>query len=423
MNSSGVRNYFTVDYSDDDIESESSMISNGDISQPLPHYFAVPESDLSDEIISIASDDGPHSDQESPTSSPLALSGYEARCNDSKENQHPLRGVRPRGLSLGSDDRRSPSLGDSVADDEHPDQDSYYEDSDIFDEDAGKEQPMSSAPAVSSNQQPQGSVGASQSGLLAVPVARPNRDPSPSDAAMVKPAVLRCPPFETTRPTIHPLPSFFAPQNQGLPQPPPNPFERNASAWAGHNSILYDAFSPCVIETGVPNDPFDRYDAANSAGESGQFPGLSVSLSDFDALGGPAIGLHTDNGLLNAPPLDVMPNAGQKRKADLISDDIVLVEDSINEPTAQAAQAITLTTIDPTDLQPNVVTETIESLESPPTAPARKKLKKHKHDSGARQRGKRSTFAKYAATAMVGAAVGAIGTIWGLVTLPKDFFV
>ena len=54
--------------------------------------------------------------------------------------------------------------------------------------------------------------------------------------------------------------------------------------------------------------------------------------------------------------------------------------------------------------------------------PPKKKAKKNKDDSGARPAKRGSTFAQLAATAMAGMAVGAVGVVVGLNSLPAGYF-
>jgi hypothetical protein len=68
------------------------------------------------------------------------------------------------------------------------------------------------------------------------------------------------------------------------------------------------------------------------------------------------------------------------------------------------------------------VIESLDVVDSSVAEPSKKKVKKTKSDKGSRKTSQGSGVAKYAGAVMLGAAIGAVGTIWGLVSLPTDFF-
>jgi hypothetical protein len=408
--------YFTADYPDEepeDYESDSSIVSRVEAAAQIKreNVFTVPESDVSDDQLSIISDESLLSDEDSPTSSPMDHFGPEEAVP----------------TSLQSEQKRSEARDhiDIVAD-----EDSYYEDSSIFDDD--DEEPRRLGPDHEAEQAskcwqsspldvPRPGRDLSQSSLLSPspPKARAMRAPSPSDAAMAKSAAeARSPPFGQTLPHIPPPPAMhddsYYPSRVRLTQ---THAERNASAWAGHNSGLYDTFPPSMVaETYFPAAQAMRNQPADIIYT---FHDDTRNTQDWYS------GIPHQFSFAPLEPID-FPEAstGQKRKADIISDDDVVAEQPDRQLEVQAASDSSLApTVDPAALQPIVVTENVERIKSPPAEPARKKIKKHKQDSGARDPAKPSTFAKYAATAIAGAAVGAAGTIWGLVSLPKDFFV
>ena len=388
------------------------------------HGFSVPESDISDDIISVISDEDPISDEESPVSSPIDSIGRANKTTQNKEN-HVTRDVS-------ADERLSPSLGARHNDDSdlYAGEDSYYEDSSVFEDDEEvayieHEMDQSEYPAeVASSQLNVPRLGrpASQPILLSPspPPERHARDPSPSDAAMVKQASQgRSPPFGEALPRMPTpevstnVPSYLAQSSSSQPG-------RNTAAWAGHNSILYDAMPLSAFGTTYPDQVphssrLDNFDWSAYRPVDTSLPNFDSSHYSFD-LEAPSTSMAATTAL------NTNLSKGKKRKADHISDDNVLVPDSNGDAPAQAAQDDDdpMPTIDLADLQPIVVTEAIESIKSP--EPPKKKVKKHRHDSGARKSAGGSTFAKYAATALASAAVGAAGTIWALVALPKDYF-
>lgn len=132
---------------------------------------------------------------------------------------------------------------------------------------------------------------------------------------------------------------------------------------------------------------------------------------------------HMEPTPIMAPLLATDPSssAGRKRKADAINEESSLIPGSIEDPTRQPADVIMFDPSSSLDLQP--IVETVETISIPYPAPTRKKVKKSKRDTGSRKPIIKSTVTKYVATALAGAALGAAGTIWGLVALPKDFFV
>ncbi len=384
--------------------------------------FSVPESDISDEIVSVISNEDPVSDAESPISSPIESLGRAKEAPQNKKSRYPVRGYR---ISRSPDDRLSPSLGDQEEGDydDYSGEDSYYDDSSVFDgeeevvnamtgmDQTGLEDGLSPSPLDN----PDPGSDSSQRIVLSPspPLERPAaREPSPSDAAMVKPPPQpRSGPFGEDLTSIQPLPNFPS----YLSQPTISQPGRSATAWAGHNSVLYDSIpQPAFDYTAYFPDPPPQASGSADFGWCGYQPDIT-DQADL----GPTRYVY-DRGI-TAPALPAFHTAlgtRQKRKADHISEDIILVPDTNKDMPAHNAA---MPTVHPTELHPIVVTETTESIESP--EPAKKKVKKNKHDSGARKVSKRSTFAKYAATAVVSAAAGAVGAIGLLVALPKEYFV
>ena len=388
--------------------------------------FSVPESDISDEIGSVISDEDPVSDEESPTSSPIDSLDH---ANKSPRVNGSRRLVRGHRLSPPPEDRLSPSLGDQQEGDydDYSGEDSYYDDSSIFD---GEEEVVYAVPGMDQAAFPEGHLSSpveipepgsdSSQPIVLSPspsLERPAvREPSPSDAAMVKPPPQTLsgpfnPPMSPAEPrtVLSNMPPY-------LPEPSQSQPGRSASAWAGHNSVLYDAMPQPFDYMPYFPDPPPQASGPADFGWCGYRPD-TVDLTHLDPLR-----YHYSHGLNSTtspvlPARDVAPGPSQKRKADQISEDNVLVPDTNKDV---PAQDVAMSTVDPAELHPIVVTETTESIKSP--QPARKKVKKNKHDTGARKHSRGSTFAKYAATAVVSAAAGAVGALGILVALPEKYF-
>ncbi|ETN38142.1 uncharacterized protein HMPREF1541_07766 [Cyphellophora europaea CBS 101466] len=422
-------------YSDEDVNEENAH------SVDPPRRFTVPESDYSDDLVSIISDDSAN-DHESPSSSPVVLqeevtliseksaqhaSDFEGHASQharqiSEEIASPaqrpwLQSQLPNVAALLENEaerlsavKHAPVSCSHEDDYGVGDEESEGEEVDDFDEidEFESQDPAPAEPSFS----------------LEVPVvAMSQRDPSPSDAAMVKPttAMSRAPPFDQQSPPV-----------QDGAEVKPESGLRSDNAWAGHNAVLheplppmmapmYDAYSPISM----PDQAFDHmYQVGYYAPPFAIPPTTPVMPAVLQRQTYPA------------------PRVGRKRKASDMSeiDEAATHEEAaamLSSATPELASASTAPSDDlATDVEPNVqapvitVTETVDSIKSPPPAalePVRKKQKRSTADSGARAPGDGPTFAKLAGTALVGATFGAtfgaIGVILALAALPQDFFV
>lgn len=239
-NSNSPRNYFDlnhseevdyddeVDYSDeeiDDHESDGNPESVAHAQGNVINNFSVPESDISDDVVSIISNDDPMSDQESPTSSLIGSIQRE----DNKENEIPPPRMDRVSYSPHPIDQSSPALGDHATDDKDSDGDSYHEDSSIFDGD--EEIQAHIGDVLEFSPQPSASEADDEfltgggpfyaPGFSLPSLGRPAREPSPSDAAMVKPAdrPLSPPALVRTLPLLYPMQSSQPTRPINLPLP------------------------------------------------------------------------------------------------------------------------------------------------------------------------------------------------------------
>jgi hypothetical protein len=402
---------------DDDDEDSDDSDDSDDISEnsPQPAYnnFAVPESDISDDENSLMSGSDQHDLQQgSPTSSPAESSADDKQPAVSA----PIHEVEiPRVAS--------PSLGGPPDID---DNESYYEDSSIFEGDIDLEEPpvlqFSDIQVTETQDRPSQAPILPAPALLSPP-PRPVRDPSPSDAAMVKPI----------EPLFHSAPA--APAN---PFVPGNIINRDVSAWAGHNAILYNPYPYPVVP--------DTYGYADSMmNEDLQNPfDLYEPPMVYDRLNGspPRLQPNPEPATINPPDTRISTARSKKRKADEMEESSVAVDENSRQvlrnllsksvaapaaiPTApeSSVMATASTNIPETALATTI--ETVESVKSPaPIEPARKKVKTTKDDSTASNK-TGSSLKSHAATAAisagVGAAFGAAGLLGLLMALPKDFF-
>ena len=444
------RNSFSADYSDEEPITPYDSLDEATPRSPNladpPRTFAPPSSDISDDVISIESDE-PANEHESPNSSPLgSIDLVEKKTTSDKAETRTRTQLSP--ISI-----------------EDSDEDSYYEDSSLFDGDDDEDE-LGHLDAVQDTAPPEYKHTFTIE-LPAVPnPVRTMRDPSPSDAAMVKPHAERSPPWHRL-PSINELPNAYAPES------PISSFAentRNESAWAGHNSVLYDptpfaSYGSYAIPPPQPY-PFDLPDAPeppaapvapyyyshpyymtaapraeDTADEIPKVVKEHIPESSHQETTEPAAPIESI--LNNAADLEVFYTnfddavadtryeikESRKRKAAEISDcsdgeeDHPIVEAGSRPPS-------------PVTGSPNFPDTRL--IASPPTAPFEiyaptiqaketverpaKKAKKSMADKGARQVRQGTSFKKLAATAMTGVVFGAMGMLIGLNSLPEGFF-
>lgn len=261
-------------------------------------------------------------------------------------------------------------------------------------------------------------------GYLAPPFSHDGlRAPSPSDAAMAKPR----PAAQDNSPFMR-----FDPYGDNHHQSEASTFKLTSTlpplsrtpAWAGHNSILYDpmpqsthyssAYEFVGLDYGhvVPV----AYRALESSAASPIVPSKDSESYDQNEA------IYQD--------LYCTSSQHPKRKADEISDDAER-SDSLPQPLSGAAdpaqyhstQAMAKDeeTTSPADITVPVETAIIAvEVEQDDDAHPRKKMKIDPSPTAQRDRGK--TFFKFAAATMAGFAIGTVGTIVGLASLPPDYF-
>jgi hypothetical protein len=260
-----------------------------------------------------------------------------------------------------------------------------------------------------------------------------NRAPSPSDAAMVKPLNLGHPlsPHVPLAPPFASLPQIVNGNTTGYSEGPNGTDTQSNllwagpqlhTAWAGHNSVLYEP---------VPQPPPSHfhhvsYPTLNTGHYATEWPPQNTGLN----LLGHDPANPWSSRLAYPTQREVAGGSAstKKRKAAYISVDHeelppVRFSESreVNpEEASDANQLASRAIVSDFDSNP---AESVESSEIAITGveePPRKKAKKL-HTENHERRG--NSFIKLAAATVTGIAVGAVGTIIGLATLPQDYFV
>ena len=420
------RNSFSVDYSDyssdetDEVEPPQRHPAV-EVIVDAPRTSAVPESDSDSEIISISDDSAV--EPESPTSSPPVHEEAGApKIPELILDTIKMHEERRRALEVSDPNYAAHFIENVPIYEATSDQESSYADEDVFDESLPRHRSSWKArsPVETAPYPPDWTCNADT-------CRADHRQPSPSDAAMAKPPQpsTRAPPFAI--PTVR-LPGMDQITSRLSPDAAVEYCTRSPYAWAGQNSVLWEA--PAVPRGGYPycNDPemapaHQDYDWAATSQWNTPMPAEYQAESTRAPI--PIQGFGESS-----------VKAGKKRKLDEVEETTAMSNVSIPEQhkstateamsnEAQVPESVN-TGSQTYDLLPIEVTQTVESLKSPPApkvASPRKKHKRSKDDTGARHTKKGSSFAKLAATALVGAAVGVAGTILGLVALPPDFFV
>lgn len=249
------------------------------------------------------------------------------------------------------------------------------------------------------------------------------RAPSPSDAAMAKPR----PAAQDNSPFLR-----FDPYGENHHQSEASTFKLTSTlpplsrtpAWAGHNSILYDpmpqsthysnAYEFVGLDYGhvVPV----AYRALESSAASPIAPSKDTESYDHNE------DIYQD--------LYYNPSQHSKRKADEISDDAERSDSlpQLSSSSAEPAQDHSTQAVakDEEKTSPAGVTVPVETaiiaveVEQDDDVHPRKKMKIDPSPTQQRDRGK--TFFKFAAATMAGFAIGTVGTIVGLASLPQDYF-
>lgn len=427
-------NTFVVPELSDEDEDEDGEIYDPDDENEFrnePVHITIADSDDSNDAMSLALSDSIVSDVESPSSSPLASADLEGSTSKSAEatstvvveggssqDNKPQRDAvvqqKPSVQSklsiaqlledeadrLASNETRPESSSnldsDNHWDEYHVEEVDEFDEFDEFEDKGPRPAPSSSPIRFPTNPQPP-------------------RDPSPSDAAMVKPITdpTRAPPFGD-------LFSFKVP-----PAVNPGLSHRSENSWAGHNAVLYDPPAPLS----EPIFDMEKFPVRPAHLQSGtpRYPGWPGPPNSYYESPSHSISPF----LLHQP----ITQTARKRKADDISEGSDVPAARQADPVSSsgdsdANSADVIHDKGPCIEMPNAeipiiaVSSVAEMIKSPAPAAAespRKRQKTSKGKSGSRP-AQKASFTKYAATALAGAAVGTLGTIFGLMYLPEDFF-
>jgi hypothetical protein len=185
---------------------------------------------------------------------------------------------------------------------------------------------------------------------------------------------------------------------------------RSTSAWAGHNSVLYDYMPD------VPYWDYSRMDWNTTVSRD------DLTLPPLEPSRLPGITERTMTYQLEVPPI---ANQSPKRKANQISSDaassyITAQSPELSKMTLANAEPIANAESDSTAQSPFVPSEAdipVQTTELD-SQPPRKKLKKNKQRSAEQNGSGTGGFVKLAAATIVGVAIGTVGTIVGLAALP-----
>ncbi|KAI1608750.1 hypothetical protein EDD37DRAFT_387820 [Exophiala viscosa] len=383
------REYVQLDDDDDDDEAEEDddevEVVQDSLREPSveviypPRTFTVPESDDSDAPSYVSSRE--ESVAESPTSSQVDIDeGYEVK-------QHEL----PFGLFDDGKGLQASGIAKDTANG-----------------------PGEAKNIISDNEQSAGDVQ-QQADAHAV------RAPSPSDAAMVKPTAeqsqaLAAPPF--IQDTNHHGDTAHADTAVG--------FARSESAWAGHNSVLYDNLSSVYQAQGPSSAAVTHSFAAltydspylgneHPWSEAESYYGLNLPpLQPFAQAVNPASINNTSES--SARPL--------KRKAELITSDASSWDGSRSpELSSKQLEALDVTQeplseADNQDVHSPLLEPDVPMQSTEVAMPPRKKAKKSKQRSSEHRDNTGGGFLKIAAATLAGMAIGTVGTIIGLASLP-----
>ncbi|OQV02935.1 FHA domain-containing protein isoform 2 [Cladophialophora immunda] len=249
------------------------------------------------------------------------------------------------------------------------------------------------------------------------------RAPSPSDAAMVKPstehglrATLAAPPFST----------FDSSEQQPLFDDTTSAPGRSTSAWAGHNSVLYEPVAQQLVpeQSSTVYYPYARYTS------------LYTDPFAFKPFAAPPPSPLSVASVIPQQQEVKDVDGGKKRKADQISSDEHLDPDTVSSDsyspkvgdtlTASATAGVGGTSNVLGDTFLNSSTSALEVAEIAPAngidMPVRKKAKKSKVKAPELHGTGNNSFVKTAGATIAGMAIGAVGMFIGLLALPEDYF-
>ncbi|EXJ94824.1 hypothetical protein A1O1_03222 [Capronia coronata CBS 617.96] len=422
-----------------EIEVVQDSIRETDVEIVIPpsRTFAVPDSDVSDQGSYIS--DAERSHMESPTSSPIGLSDHteeknkaslaapiievESDSTNSSVHLH-LTGHVPMSTTniSGKFELHNETSSMDVSD-----EDGCEDDEGTDRNDQGQHLDVTS-PASQREQSRSGSIGSSDS-----PEARSNdsvsgayssegaRALNPSDAATVKPSAEPCN-----------GPPFIQDIRLGAFADDTTPEEsRSNYAWAGHNSFLYEPV-PGNASNGAPSAP-------PATSETPVIPSSTFWPDDINDVWLPQFPAARNEKLPKVEVASVVDQFHRKGSADLGNNALKRKADQISsESTVQEKTAMpTLKSLEPekpadtnNDLEIKLPTRSESDSRTSEDGqlqnaemPQRKKVKRSQHKSTKSRASTGGSFVKFAAATVAGMAIGTVGTILGLASLPQDYFI
>ncbi|KAJ9603832.1 hypothetical protein H2200_011353 [Cladophialophora chaetospira] len=250
------------------------------------------------------------------------------------------------------------------------------------------------------------------------------RPPSPSDAAMPKPPGHLPKPFTTSAPPFNTFQPHGAPGSDMA-----GAALRPSSAWAGHNSVLWEPMPPYNLPAPLP--PAFSYPRPEFG--SYQAPSMAMSTQPMSPLSIPSLveqQSERNKGISRKRKADDMSSDDSQSGGplpELASSDVeniyqfpIKEDGTTSGPATVAMEDVTTAYTTTVPSEPASTVEVDESVSSAVTEPPRKKVKTRKAGSS---KASRNGLVKMAAATITGMAIGAVGTIIGLAALPQEYFV
>ncbi|EXJ88809.1 hypothetical protein A1O3_01873 [Capronia epimyces CBS 606.96] len=413
---------------------------------PPSRTFAVPESDVSDPDSYSSGEES--SDAESPTSSPVGLS-EETEDKDKTASTIPVLEVNKPQASPTSEQTRGTSVnhkpGDAVwlMDLSDEDDDVDVDDDDDDDDVGGLTQGDQGEPVVPTllvtkpdyvqSSLPEGLE--SSSPLSQNAVGGSDRDEAVHTSCLCD--------IGTVKPSAEPFlaPPFIQDLQSDGADNLVSEEGRSSYAWAGHNSVLYEPVTgnfsqgtvraPPITSNAPANPPSPVW--PNDLNGNVWLPQFSSELQDQIPKG--SVASQVDDSPKEGSA--ELSNRTLKRKAEQISSDATLQEQTVvagsNSPNpANSISAVAsdkaidgAIDIHESNLQTSQLPGTeandgtpLQNAELPP----RKKIKRSKQRLNKSRGSSSSSLIKIAAATIAGMAIGTVGTIVGLASLPPDYF-
>jgi hypothetical protein len=273
--------------------------------------------------------------------------------------------------------------------------------------------------------------------------SEPARAPSPSEVAMVKPTsdVIIQQPFLQQLPAYRELPTY------PLDMPGRDP------AWDGSNWDFYDSTHPRFVasENSYVREtdyvPFEAQYVVNPAPLDTQYasastlpaqlPNASPSAQALEAKPTPKCSIaqlldqskntdeHVRNGMSKSlkRKVDQISDSPEEKQSSKTHDLSILNNDLESDPLVESSKVMHSPTERKAKITSTSLTETTaksapEKISVEIETPPRKKVK-----SGPNQSNDGGSFMKMAAATIAGVAIGTVGTIIGLASLPQDYFI